>query len=281
MKIAATIIIYNPEEQVLSNVYSYLDQVDILYIIDNSDITNNQLINKIKENNKVKYISNNGNKGIAKALNVAAETAILDGYQILMTMDQDSTPSKQMISKITEFIEKNDINNIGIISPLHVIKSTTHLPEKEVEELDMIMTSGNFLNLDIFIKNGPFLEELFIDHVDHEYCLRLRKNGYKIIRLNNAILEHKLGNLKDVRFLHKRTQLNYHNPIRNYYFYRNGFYVSNKYPEFPKFRKYIINNLKEHIIFSVLFYDNKLIRIKMLLKAFMDYKRNKLGKIDL
>lgn len=51
------------------------------------------------------------------------------------------------------------------------------------------------------------MNDLFIDSVNHEYCLRLQKNGYKVIQLNTAIFEHNLGNRTE-HFLNKGVALN-------------------------------------------------------------------------
>ena len=52
------------------------------------------------------------------------------------------------------------------------------------------MTSGSFLNLKVYKEAGPFVDKLFIDYVDFEYCLRLKKKGFKIYKLNNTYMQH-------------------------------------------------------------------------------------------
>ena len=279
MKLSATIVLYNPDNKVIDNIKSYIANVDIIYVIDNSDTYNLELIEKIKKLEKVVYINNDGNKGIAQALNVGAKISLENNFKIMITLDQDSHPTNEMIENIKSFIFSNDIDKIGIISPFH--KVTNHpeiLFEKEFEEVEMIMTSGNFLNLDVYSKVGPFIEALFIDHVDHEYCLRLRKNGYKVIRLNNVIMEHELGAVRVIKILSKKREIVYHSPLRTYYFVRNLFYLKSKYKDFtisnPNFKTFI----KENILFNLLFSENKITRVKMIIRGYIDYKRNKFGK---
>ncbi|MFN8575921.1 MAG: glycosyltransferase family 2 protein [Candidatus Sericytochromatia bacterium] len=282
MKFAGVTVLYNPTNNLLSIIESYINNIDVLYLVDNSDKINIDLIEKIKEKYNVRYISCNGNKGISYALNLAAKKALEENYNFLLTMDQDSTPTRDMINNIKNFIESNDVERIGIISPVHKIKGLKIEETNSLsEEVDMVMTSGNFLNLKAFQINGGFLEDLFIDHVDHEYCLRLKKNGYKVIKLNNAVLEHELGNIKKINFLNKKKFLVYHSPIRMYYFTRNGFYVLNKYKEFIFFKKYFLKQLKMDIIFRILFFDNKFQTLKFILKGYIDYRKNVLGKINI
>ena len=56
---AGIVITYNPDDNVIKNIYSYIDQVKILYIIDNTENENN-LDLKLKKHfdlNKYKYIA--------------------------------------------------------------------------------------------------------------------------------------------------------------------------------------------------------------------------------
>jgi rhamnosyltransferase len=47
-KIAAVVILYNPELSILENIKSYIDQVEKLYVVDNSEASNESLIQEIK-----------------------------------------------------------------------------------------------------------------------------------------------------------------------------------------------------------------------------------------
>ena len=46
---------------------------------------------------------------------------------------------------------------------------------------------------DIFDKIGGFDEKLFIDGVDFDFCIRMRKAGYGILRSNNVYLLQEVG----------------------------------------------------------------------------------------
>ena len=89
MKIAACVILYHPKEKDLQNLSTYLSKVDKLYIYDNTE--NVSTGTDLKNDPKIVYFSDYENKGIAARLNQACEQAILDGYDLLLTMDQDSS----------------------------------------------------------------------------------------------------------------------------------------------------------------------------------------------
>jgi rhamnosyltransferase len=114
------------------------------------------------------------------------------------------------------------------------------------------MTSGSLIRTGL----GFFEEKLFIDSVDNEYCLRLRKNGYKIIRVNHAVLNHQLGTLRK-NWLGFSTIV--HPASRRYYITRNMFYVMSKYPEF---RLFGIKELLKSILLIILVENDKIKKLK-------------------
>ena len=109
---------------------------------------------------------------------MGVKLAIKESSDWLLTMDQDSKFEKNDLFKLIESIDEDDIQNIGIISPLHNINELNMNSDNN----HITMTSGNLLNLHILEKIGFFLEDLFIDSVDTEYCLRLYEHGYRIKR---------------------------------------------------------------------------------------------------
>ena len=92
MKLASVVVFYNPSDDNINNINAYKNIVDRVYVVDNSDDD----IVRLKDDKVIKYIKLGQNLGIAKALNVGAEHAIADGYEWLLTMDQDSKITKEM-----------------------------------------------------------------------------------------------------------------------------------------------------------------------------------------
>ncbi len=275
--ITAIIVLYNPDHSVMENIESYIDRVDKVYVVDNSEYKNNFLIKELQKNKKIKYIDNKGNRGIAHALNVGADNAIKDGYNLLLTMDQDSKVTSNMISYMLPFLDKN---NNAIVSPYHASQYISEsLKGSDSSFVLTTMTSGNLLNLRLYKKIGPFREKLFIDYVDNEYCLRANKHGYKIVQVNNAILKHNLGNLRQHRILWKTFHSTNHSPIRRYYAFRNRIYMINTYKnDFPAYCKYERNRFFIDFIIVLIYEKEKLQKFKMMFLGIRDGLKNKYGK---
>ena len=60
-------------------------------------------------------------------------------------------------------------------------------------EIDECITSAAFCNTEALSSVGGFDEKMFIDSVDFEICLNLRKHGYKIYRTDFVGLLHELS----------------------------------------------------------------------------------------
>jgi rhamnosyltransferase len=66
MKIDGMVVLYNPDNttELIDNINSYIKYVDRLYIVDNSDVKNENLIkNVLSISDKCVYVNNNGNQG--------------------------------------------------------------------------------------------------------------------------------------------------------------------------------------------------------------------------
>ena len=280
-KIAGVTVLFYPDQMLADRIFTYLNQLDVLYIVDNSEVSSQDMLGLLTNHPKIKYIHNQENLGIAKALNIAANFALLDEYDFLLTMDQDSSFEKDQFEVFVEYLNRLDVTKVGILSPRHLHPNAKqHKPEVEIHRAKIVMTSGNLVNLLIFRKVGNFLTPLFIDHVDHEYCLRLRMNGYEVLVMENILLNHSLGSLLKVKLFNLTLfQFVSHQPIRTYYMIRNGLYVALRYKkEFPDFyRQSIVLAMKE--IIKVPFEKDKLIRIRLIILAIKHYTTSSLGKL--
>lgn len=277
--IAAVVILYNPSILVYEKIESYIGQVDILYAFDNSEKKNLVLINKLKENSKVKYFDNETNKGIAEVLNNAANKAINSGYKFLLTMDQDSKAPKDLVRTLYNKAIESD--KFGIISPLHSNKFNTHLKpiKNNVERVMSVMTSGNLLSLKVFKKIGQFSEDFFIDYVDIEYCIRMNFNNYSVLRINSVVLEHDEGNLTKKKFLSKIFYPSNNPPTRYYYKTRNLLYLRNFYrKKFQNPLKIEYNSYIRNVAKMFLFEKQRLQKTQMIILGVWDYIKGKKGK---
>ena len=152
MKLSGVVVFYNPSEDNINNINNYIDSIDKLFVVDNSDDD----IERMKSAGKIEYIKLGDNKGIAYALNTGANKAIEEGYKYLLTMDQDSKITSEIVDGMKDYLVNNNDNKIGLVSPYQDIDSKEDELTEDVEDRIEVMTSGNIINLDAYKKIGGF-----------------------------------------------------------------------------------------------------------------------------
>lgn len=283
MKIAAVVILYHPNDSCLTNIKSYIYNVSKVYIFDNTE-KESSVKNELVKLSKVSYFHDNENKGLPARLNEAANYAIEDGYDWLITMDQDSFFLEENFTKyincFSHFQNKETVAMFGTSNFRSLINSSNQCLWVEGKHL---MTSGSLLNLSLFKKIGNFDEALFIDLVDNEYCIRIVLAGYRIVRFSNIYLTHELGNMVyrssiKTLFLFKKNK-EIHTPLRYYYMVRNILYLTKKFEKenlssVVQLKKDVISRLQKGILYGRYTVDI-LKHVKM---AFSDFKSGKMGR---
>lgn len=288
--VAAVIITYNVENDFENRVNKLKGKVDEIIVVDNG--SNPETISMLKELEKeITIIYLEENKGIAYALNRGIKYSIDKGYDWVLTLDHDSIVTDDMIRNMLKCYESFDTElkeKVAMLVPVHIeekehqnsnVISNEEKFSKPYMEVLTEITSGALTKADIYKNVGLYDEKLFIDLVDHDYCLSLNKKGFKVIQVNSAVLIHNLGESVKKSVLGLKMIPTNHSPLRRYYMSRNRHYIWDKYKEdFPNWvltdkRRFITENLK-----IILFEDRKIEKFKYIKKGIKDYKNNIFGK---
>lgn len=239
--VVAGIVLFNPElTRLMDCIENLKRQVSKIYIFDNSSMATH--IN----DDSIVYITEYKNKGIAYALNRIMEKAQKDGFEWVITMDQDSIVPCGMISGFKESIRSHA--NLGIVCPQVIDKRRAYLVAENNEQesyVDFCITSAACTSVEAWERCGKFDEWLFIDLVDNDFCKRIILNGYKILKLNKWVLDQEFGKIvpksqriqkfwmKVSKILHnqnfaKFSYKKFVSPLRVYYTNRNILYINKK-----------------------------------------------------
>lgn len=289
-KVCSVIVTYNIGEQFYECFYSIVNQVEFIVIVDNG--SNKETINvlkKLENQSNVKVIYNFENLGIATALNKGIEYAIKNKYEWILTMDNDSRATNNMVSSMLEWYKKVGLNkNVVSIFPEYIEKNYIKDKEKCSSELydynfkyiSFDNTSGNLVKSSIFEEIGLFREDFFIDSVDHDFCLRIKNKGYKLVKVKGVKLLHSLGNTKTINIFGKNISCSNHSALRRYYITRNRCVMRRLYKYDKDYMDYDRKTLLNENVKILLFEKDKINKIKMSLKGYKDYKKNKMGKFS-
>lgn len=286
--ICAIIVSYNCDKSIIDCINSIEKQVASIVIVDNGSASSSkEILEEIKKRG-INIIYNEDNMGIAYALNQGVTYAKEKKYSWVLTLDQDSIATEAMISNMLNVYSSLDDSckdKVVSIVPSHVEQSSYKETEfvnssSSYEEILTDITSGNLVKLDVFDDIGYYNEKMFIDLVDHEFCLRLRSKGYVIIRVMNSVLLHNLGNTNVRKLFSKTVYSTNHSSVRRYYITRNRNYIWNKYKDFyPEWVKHDKKSALKDFIIILLYEKSKLEKVRMILKGYLDYKFDRYGKI--
>lgn len=241
-KIAAGIVLYNPEPERLGKcLRAVYKQVDRIFLVDNGSKNFSQIKDILEEFCDLEVIPNEKNIGIAAALNQLMKRAAEKGYRWLLTLDDDSVCDDGMVAALCKY---EDEGKIGIICPV-AVDDKMQMPqrtERSIKEIDSCITAGALTNVSVWFSLGGFDERMFIDFVDVEYCMRLRKNHYRILQVDEGKYIHQqYGNIRGAFSLFgKKLYLFDYPPKRIYFSVRNQIYYMKKHKDSVKIRKQLL-----------------------------------------
>jgi len=266
--ISAITVLFKPSPEVYKNIQTYLDKVTCLYVVDNSPTLSGTVERLLKEK-KVKLLSSPINIGIAEAYNLGLSRARKDGCHWLVTMDQDSFFEPQQIEHFFEDFSQAPKEHLGIYAPLHNPK---FLSQEEDKYVPIVMSSASIVNVDIALDMGGFDRALFIDEVDHEFCMRIQQKDFVILQNSRVFVNHSLGK-KGEKGIKK------YSATRLYYMTRNHFYIKNRYQHlYPDYFEKRIPYMRSFLIGQVLHHKYKLHRTAMIFSGIKDYYLKRMGK---
>lgn len=236
MSVSAIIVTYNPEEELLRRQNTSLaSQVDSIVYVDNGS-ENVEMVKEIAGEQPL--IENKKNLGLAVAQNQGIEFARQQNADFVLLFDQDSVPPAGFVDVLMRcYSEQRKINKVALVGPaIRNLIRDSHENDKgvvfkgisirkvvvgEATEVSYCIASGSLISMTAIEEVGGLCEEMFIDGLDVEWCLRARNKGYKIYQTKNTYLDHSLGDGTKRRIMS-------HSPNREYFIMRNSILMARK-----------------------------------------------------
>ena len=174
-----------------------------------------------------------------EALNRGADWARREGRAWMLVFDQDSTPLPGLAGGLWAAHLRQPA--AAVIGPVLLESGSggrnyryvcrhrcwpwlfRRVPcgNSDLADVTMLITSGSMIDLDVWSRLGGFDEDLFIDYVDVDFCLRVRRLGRSIAVAASARLQHRLGARKQGQLLGWDFRPTHHAAFRHYFIARN------------------------------------------------------------
>jgi rhamnosyltransferase len=230
--VLAVVVSYNGLQKTRQTVEALQRQVGHVHIVDNgSDTESLGVLESLEREPGITVERLGENRGVGYALNRGVQRARQIGCTWLLTMDQDSVVDNSLIEAYRAAVEQDPAR--VCLAPR--ITANGRRKDAVGEEISYAITSGNLVRVSVFDQIGPYDGDFFVDYVDFDFCLRLRRAGYAVHRVPAALMQHQLGDIID---LPKVVRKHYarHSPVRRYYMYRNYMYMAERHVlKFPGF----------------------------------------------
>lgn len=214
------------------------------------------------------------NKGLGPALNLGIEKARDLGCDAVVLFDQDSTPGTEFLHALV-----NGLRQVGshrcVVGPMMVDDSVllrSGLPPigatPTPREVSCLATSGMLFPIGELTADDRFSEDFFLDFVDFDWCWRMGRRGWRVFKLDNVPMAHRLG--LGQRHLFGRA---YHvpAPYRHYFQFRDTLRLLSfgHVPRYSKFRLGAL--LPPKLLIYPFLLDHGHERLRWMLKGVRDF----------
>lgn len=277
MRICSGIITYNPTLTDVSTCLEALcNQVERVIIVDNASKNVKSLQEVVSKYANVTLVKNSQNIGFAKALTQVFKWAKSQGFNWVLTLNDDSVVPSNMISEYKKILEsqgnlvnqKNAKNSkIAIVCSLLKNRLDGTILHSKCHE-DECITSGSLTSVEAWQKIGGFDEWLEIDGVDFDFSRRLVRAGWKIVECQNVTMEHQIGKARSINLIIKHPIVWNHNANRKYYIARNMQVVDYKMGTYSYAKS--LRAVVRDMIFVALWEKNKFAKIRAMIRGFKD-----------
>ena len=238
-KVCAVVVTYCPDVEVLRALINAVSgQVGIVLIVDNTGRDESSFPDVSPQKGRVHVLAQAHNIGLAAAQNTGIEWARTHDFRHVLLMDQDSTPSDDMVPVLLKALDNlRAEQRVAAVGPaFHDLREDRvaafvcvgHLLNRklwceydhQLIACDFLISSGTLIPLDVIDAVGVMNSELFIDNVDLEWSFRVRAMGYTLYGVCAASMHHRLGDARR-RLPFGLGQMVVHGPTRLYFMMRN------------------------------------------------------------
>jgi rhamnosyltransferase len=228
--VAAIVTAYHPDERLAQVVESALASCALVIVADNTPADSASSAEKL-DHPKVRVLRSGQNLGLAAALNLGLREVPAEAGAVLF-LDQDSLLPPDLVPGLLRHLEDPTIGVVGP-APIDAEKGgqyeTLSVLHGDVSDRYSVITSGMLVRRSCFQAVPGFREDFFVDCVDIDFCLRLRRAGVRIVRDKKLALPHSIGDGRDHRLLFVPVRVLHYAAWRHYWVARNGMVLTREH----------------------------------------------------
>lgn len=191
--VAGVVTAFHPDARIAEVVTSALAQCGLVVVVDNTPGDGPGAASVLASHPRLLLERAGRNLGLAGALNRGVDLA--GDVELLLLLDQDSALPADLVPRLARLVQAR----VAVATPApwderagrYLDPRTARRPL--VADLPVAITSGMLVRRQALEAVGPFREEFFVDSVDQDFCLRLRRHGWRVVQDRSVHLPHSLG----------------------------------------------------------------------------------------
>ncbi len=230
--IAAIATAFHPDERLAAVVEAALKSCAEVVVVDNTPAGQPSAAESLADLTGVRVLRGGRNLGLAAALNAGVRVLRADAEAVLF-LDQDSVLSPDLVEALAAHLAADPAIAVAAPAPWDAGQGRYYEPgldaRPDVADRDTVITSGMLVRRSVLDQVGGFREEFFVDHVDNDFCLRVRAAGGRIVQDKRWKLVHSLGTREKHRVPGATFSSSRHPVWRNYWIARNGTILIREY----------------------------------------------------
>jgi rhamnosyltransferase len=223
--IAAIATAFHPDERLATVVEAALKSCVEVVVVDNTPTGQPSAAESLAGLAGVRVLRGGRNVGLAAALNTGVRVLGAEAEAVLF-LDQDSVLAPDLVEAIAAHLAADQAVAVAAPAPWDAEQGRYYDPRTDarpdVADRDTVITSGMLVRRSVLDQIGGFREEFFVDHVDNDFCLRVRAAGGRIVEDKRWKLAHSLGTREKHRVPGTTFSTSRHPVWRNYWIARNG-----------------------------------------------------------
>lgn len=216
-KVAIILVNYNGEkynEECINSILKSTYKNYEIIVIDNNSTDNSVKLLEEKFNSDIKIIMADSNLGFSGANNLGIKYALNNGFDYVMLLNNDTVIDENMIKimvdtssnsvvvspKIYYYDDKNILWSAGGrinwskgLPIQYGINEIDNHESNERKEIEFATGCCILIPIEAIRKVGMMSEDYFLYYEDTDYCVRLIREGFKIIYEPKAVLYHKVS----------------------------------------------------------------------------------------
>ncbi len=301
---AVITVTYNPDIDLLRRQLSALSAASSIVFVDNG--SSKEILQRLEileqEVERLTLRSLENNTGIANAQNLGAVVALEQSQDIefLFFLDHDSVPDNQCLDTLVDVARELQSNNtrVGVLGPklvdprteieygfhkfrfLTITRIRKNSTGQAVTQCDQVNSSGSLIPVTAWQEVGPFDQQLFIDHVETDWCFRAKHKGYKLFGVFTAKMFHEMGDDNETFWFFGNRSLPYRSPLRHYYIVRNSLFLQKQRYTPIRWRLLNLSKLLFTFVYFGFFATENAQHRKMIIKGVRDGMAGRNGKLD-